>query len=269
MPKNATPPAATVAHEVVNLPIAAIDVGDQQLREIPEDDALAELAYDIQARGLLQPIGVARLDSGRYQLLFGSRRLAACRRLNRPTIEARILDPGTHVVSTALVENLHRTQLTLREETVAVAQLHHDQGRSPEQIAAMLSKTRSWVLRRLAIPGLPVELRDPLLEGRLALGAAEELARIETADLRNWLLNEALHRDLTVSEIREARQHAQQTLETTSAVETAVTAGLNAPPPPQVFIECQACQAKRLPAELAILRVCAAGCETTDAPATN
>ena len=45
------------------------------------DDEVAELAHDIAARGILQPIVVRRAsEAGRYCILFGAKRLRAAKR---------------------------------------------------------------------------------------------------------------------------------------------------------------------------------------------
>lgn len=250
---------------VLYVPLSAIETGPQQLRTDHEIDSIEELALDIQQHGLLQPIGLAPLKHDRFQLLYGSRRLAAHHYLNRATILARIHTYDAPVKALALVENIHRSQLTLDEEVSAVTHLHHTDQRSPEQIASLLSKSRAWVLRRLAIPQLPEDLRTPLLDGRLSLGAAEELARVEDQSSRDWLRSQAESAKLSVPEIRAARETMAQAPPDPQAIEHAVTAGMNAPPPPTVYLECAACHARRPPAELALIRVCSDGCAQPEA----
>ena len=74
--------------------------GQEGLREIPvelvaepppaagsfDEDALAELAESIRARGVLQPIVVRALPGGHYELVAGERRLRAARMAELETV---------------------------------------------------------------------------------------------------------------------------------------------------------------------------------------
>ena len=160
----------------VSLPVELVVVGEQDVRDASLDDGIIELAADIASRGLLQPIGVTPAEGGRYQLRWGKRRLLAHLYLHRSVILARVVD-GVHgdLLGDALAENLHRLNMTLEEECVAVTRMH-DAGRSPEQISALTGKGRQWVLRRLALAGLPDDLKGDTMAGTLAVGSAEALA---------------------------------------------------------------------------------------------
>jgi len=252
-------PTPTALHEI---PLVLIDIGDQQLRADPEDEGVVELAADIAHRGLLQPVGVYETKAGRYQLLFGSRRLAAHKRLRARTIRAQIFDPPEDGIRiTAIVENLHRANLTLKEECDAVTHLHTRENKSPDSIAAQLSKSRQWVLRRLAVDSFHPDCRNAVLDGRLALGSAEIITQLEDDGARNYLLSETLAGRLTTAQV-----HAMaETLRTIPTTEPAVQAGVNVflqnQQTPIVTLECEACRTRRPMAELRIVRVCAEGCE--------
>jgi ParB family chromosome partitioning protein len=253
-------PALAASEQLRQVPLDSIDVGDQLVRDPTGDDELAELAADIARRGLLQPIGVRAPIAGRYQLLWGNRRRLAHLRLGRPTILARIFDDhGAVIKSTALVENLARRQLTLKEEVDGVARLHADEGLSPDQIADLLTRSRSWVLRRLAVPQLPPDLVAEAFEGTVALGTLEAIARLEDPGQRAYVLQHARASGASVVVIREL----VETLRQNPSVAAAVAAGeaqLNTAPHADVYIGCQACNQPRKPEHLVTLRVCADGC---------
>lgn len=264
MPKKPTPPPNfTEQIAAIPLPLDSITIGDQQLRTHQDDDAITELALDIETRGLLQPIGVTEAGPGRFQLLYGSRRLAAYRYLKRSTIPAIIRPPGDTLKAVAIAENIHRAQLTLEEETDAVVYLATGpEPRSTSQIAALLCKSVAWVQRRLSIPQLPPVLRAPLLAGSLSLGAAEELAKIDDSELLGWLASEAARSNLSVAQIRATVELAAQNEEIQRQVAPAVASGAAAAAAPSIYLACESCHTPRQPHQLAIVRVCRDGCAT-------
>jgi len=260
-------------HELSRIPVAAITVGIQQLRSDPHDDALTELALDIQAHGLLQPIGVAPVPEapGQYQLLFGSRRLAAHLILKHDTITARIFrDPDIDVRAVAMRENLHREQMTLQEECNAVAHLHLDQNLSVEQVASRLSVGRHWVLRRLAIPGLPPTIRAAVIDGRVAAAAGERLARLPDADAQGYALQTTIAHSLTVGQVNELCQalEAQYSAPTSDAPDA--TPIYRAAALATVLCgTCELCGTQKPIEAFRMMRVCLADCPAVDGPADD
>lgn len=262
MPKThrtADAPPETPPYVVKNIHVSAIDDTGQGLRYDPNDEGISELALDIERNGLMQPIGVTEKPDGNYQLRWGARRLLAHLRLGRTKILAHIYPHDAEAVKvTAIRENLLRAQLTLQEEVDAVCHLHHVENKSPDQIATLLSKSRSWVIRRLAVPALPDELREPLLAGAISHGVAEEIARHPDEGVRRWVLNQAMQSHATNAEVRSAIEAAlavaPQEGELPSPPQTPTTA------PTRVYLPCEACGQHREPKDLALVRVCRTGC---------
>lgn len=249
------------------IPLALIDIGDQQLRHDPHDDSITELALDIQRHGLLQPIGVRPAAAGRYQLLWGSRRLAAHIRLRLTHIPATIYTNPDHTTrELALVENLQRQQLSLEEECAAVAHLHLTEQRSPDQVAAALGKSRAWVLRRLAIPNLPADLRPHVYDASISIGAAEELAALDDESTRRQLTAEAVQAGWSIHQTRIA---VQIYLEAARASDPATHAQL----PPRdllptltLHVPCALCHQLRDTRDTTLIRICNDGCPPPQPP---
>jgi ParB-like chromosome segregation protein Spo0J len=92
--------------------IDAIRVGRRHRRDMGD---LAGLADSIRQEGLLQPVGV----TDRLELVFGERRLLACRDiLKRKTILARIIDftAGTASIHRGLPGKYHWMVFTRKAE---------------------------------------------------------------------------------------------------------------------------------------------------------
>jgi ParB family chromosome partitioning protein len=241
--KAKTEPTTWLIREIE---IDTIDQGDQLVRDDQNDEDIIELAADIARNGLLQPIGVLALTNGTHQLLWGARRLLAHLRIGRTTIPARIIDDvDTPVRATALRENLLRRALTLQEECHAVSDLHHQEKRSPDTIAHLIGRSRAWVLRRLAVPNLPPDLREPALDGTLALGAAEAIALLDDPATRALVLQNCLASKASVGQVRETVRCLRESPDFGAAV--AAGADHHAHPDhfAPILMACAACGAAR------------------------
>jgi ParB family chromosome partitioning protein len=201
-----------------DLPVVSIQPNPNQPRVHFDEESLAELSASIREIGVLQPILVRPLPGGTYQLIAGERRWRAARRAGLAAIPAIIRstdDLGT--VEKALVENLHRQDLTPLEEAAAYQQLSEDFALTHEQIAARVGKSRSAITNTLRLMSLPASIQHLLADGRLSAGHAkallsspdralqEQLAKL--AAVENWsvrMIEEALRRGLPAASVPEA-----------------------------------------------------------------
>ena len=122
-----------------------------------DEESLAELTASVQQIGVLQPILVRPAESGTgYELIAGERRWRAAGRAGLATIPAVVrTTDDLAAVEQALVENLHRQDLTALEEAAAYQQLVEDFELTHEQIAERVGKSRSAVTNTLRLLGLP------------------------------------------------------------------------------------------------------------------
>lgn len=246
--------------------VDSIDVDHQRMRDILNDDALTELAADIAAHGLMQPIGVHEVGGGRFQLIWGLRRYTAHRQLQREFILARVYDlADTPVKALALCENLHRAQMTLKEECDAVGHLHFERKLSPDQISALVSKGRTWVLSRLSIPGMSGTVRDALLDASISLGAAEAISLLEDESTRALVLQQAIGGRLTVTQVRELVSACRASPQMGEAIEAGVCVAQSQVGPAQIMMACVRCERPRNLEDLQLVRICVDGCITVEA----
>ena len=75
----------------------------------------------------------------------------------------------------ALIENLHRQDLTPLEEAAAYQQLIEDFSLTHEQVASRVGKSRSSVTNMLRLMSLPPSIQALLADGRLSAGHAKAL----------------------------------------------------------------------------------------------
>jgi ParB family chromosome partitioning protein len=132
--------------------------------EFPED-ALDELAADIQQRGLLQPLVVHPADDdGRHQVHFGAKRLRAAIRAGLLKVPVVVRDlPADRYAQVA--ENQKRHGLTPLE-LARFIRAQVDAGDSNATIARQLGMNLTAVAHHLSLLNLPPVLDDALKSGR-------------------------------------------------------------------------------------------------------
>ncbi|WP_324828957.1 ParB/RepB/Spo0J family partition protein [Qipengyuania zhejiangensis] len=184
--------------------LASIPVGN--IRPLPgqprthfNEEALDELASSIAARGVIQPIIVRPLGSGRYELVAGERRWRAAQRARLHEIPAvvRELDQR-EVMALALIENLQREDLNPLEEAKAYQRLADDEGMTQAEIAKLVDKSRSHVANFQRLLALPDDVLAYLAGGALSMGHARALIGNDEASA---LARRAVDEKLSVREI--------------------------------------------------------------------
>jgi ParB family transcriptional regulator, chromosome partitioning protein len=132
--------------------------------EFPEK-SLAELAADIQQRGILQPLVVHPADSdGRHQVHFGAKRLRAAIHAGLREVPVVVRDlPADRYAQVA--ENQKRHGLTPLE-LARFIRAQVDAGDSNATIARQLGMNLTAVAHHLSLLELPPVLDDALKSGR-------------------------------------------------------------------------------------------------------
>jgi ParB family chromosome partitioning protein len=168
---------------LASLPIAEIEPHPEQPRRRFDEAALDELAASIAARGVIQPVIVRRLQSGRYQLVAGERRWRAAQKAQLHEIPALIRDLSERdVKALALIENLQREDLNPIEEARAYHRLAQDEGLTQADIAKMVDKSRSHVANLQRLLALPEPVIALVENGSLSMGHARALIGADDAE---------------------------------------------------------------------------------------
>ena len=176
-----------------------IDPNPRQPRVSFEDDTLAELTASIRQLGVLQPLLVRALPTGRFELIAGERRLRASRAAGRSTVPVVIVDTDERgSLERALVENLHREDLNAIEEAAAYKQLIEDGGLTQEALGEKLGRTRGTISNTLRLLDLPVTVQRLVIEGRLSAGHGRALLGLENPVLQERLAKRVASEELSV-----------------------------------------------------------------------
>lgn len=196
--------APSDAARLEDLPIDAIRPNPHQPRVHFDEESLSELAASIREIGVLQPILVRPRD-GMYELLAGERRWRAARRAGLAVIPAVVKDTDElGSVERALVENLHRQDLTPLEEAAAYQQLIEDFSLTHEQVSNRVGKSRAAVTNTLRLMSLPPSIQHLLADGRLAAGHARALLGTPDRAFQEQLARRAAAEGWSVRAVEEA-----------------------------------------------------------------
>jgi ParB family chromosome partitioning protein len=177
-----TPAHPFSEHSGNHVAIGALVPGKYQPRRIFDENALKELSQSIAQQGLLQPLVVRALGEGRYEILAGERRWRACQMAGLtdiPVIVKTVSDEEALVI--ALVENLQREDLSVLESARAIDQLMKNHALTHQQVADLVSKSRSHVSNQLRLLSLAPAVQLHLEQGRMEMGHARALLMLDEA----------------------------------------------------------------------------------------
>ena len=192
------------------LPLSEIVANTFQPRDHFDEEALVSLSASIRAVGVLQPILVREIDEHSYELIAGERRWRAAKRAGLQTIPAivRPAEDGDSLEQ-ALVENLHREDLSALEEATAYQRLMEEFSMTQEQVATRVGKSRSSVANTLRLLQLPASIQRLLREGQLSAGHARALLGTPDRSFQESLARTIVNEKLSVREVEErVREHS-------------------------------------------------------------
>jgi ParB family transcriptional regulator, chromosome partitioning protein len=208
LPEGGISAETTSGPMFAELPVADIVPNPHQPRVHFDESSLAELASSIAQIGVLQPVLVRPRSSGGYELIAGERRWRAAGRAGLATIPAIVrTSDDLASVEQALVENLHRQDLTALEEAAAYQQLIEDFELTHEQVAERVGKSRSTVTNTLRLLGLPPTVQHLLADGKLSAGHARALLGTPDRALQETLALRAVEEGWTVRTMEDAVRH--------------------------------------------------------------
>jgi ParB family transcriptional regulator, chromosome partitioning protein len=180
-------PGASDETGLVEVPVQAVAPNPRQPRQAFGEEGLEAMARSIQEVGVLQPI-VVRSVNGGYELVAGERRLRAARLAGLATVPAIIrTTDDTESLREALIENIHRQDLSPLEQAAAFQELQDDLGATQEELAERLGHSRSHVANTIRLLQLPADVQTLVAEGSLSAGHARALLSLEDAEAQTTL----------------------------------------------------------------------------------
>lgn len=198
--------------------VSSIKTNPNQPRKIFKEKDLEELSESIKENGIIQPLIVAELDNGQFELVAGERRLRAAKKAGLeqvPVVVKRATDREKMIMS--IIENVQRSDLNCVEEALAYYQLMTEYKLTQEDVAKKLGKERSTVANFLRILNLPRPVIDLLQKEMLSFGHAKILAAVKEREDAIRLANEAVANSWSVRELENALKAKKPLKEKTAA----------------------------------------------------
>ena len=193
-----------------DIAVGSIQPNPNQPRAHFDEEALVELAQSIGELGVLQPILVRPLSDGSFQLIAGERRWRAAKRCGLDTIPCVVrTTDDVASVEQALVENLHRQDLSALEEAAAYLQLLEEFHLTHEELAKKVSKSRAAITNTLRLLQLPAVIQHLLSDGRISAGHARALLGTPDRAYQESLANRVVDEGLSVRTVEELIRNPQ------------------------------------------------------------
>ncbi|HCP62669.1 MAG TPA: chromosome partitioning protein ParB [Actinobacteria bacterium] len=196
-------PGAAQGGGLLEVPVSAIAPNPKQPRtEFPEE-ALGALARSIREVGILQPV-VVRARDGVYELVAGERRLRAARLAGLATIPAIVRETDdTDSLREALIENIHREDLSPLELAAAFQELLEELGVTQETVAERLGFSRAHITNTIRLLSLPSDVQRLLAEDKIQAGHARALLGLPHDEARSLVALRVAAQGLSVRQVEE------------------------------------------------------------------
>ena len=168
--------------EINRLPLTALQAGKYQPRKNMVDASLQELSESIKEQGIMQPLLVRSVASGKYEIIAGERRFRAATMAGLKEVPVLIKQANDQATAAmALIENMQREDLNALEEANGLARLIEEFGYTHDKAAQAVGKSRSAVSNLLRLIQLAKPVQLMLAKGEIDMGHARALLPLEAA----------------------------------------------------------------------------------------
>ena len=156
--------------------------GKYQPRTHMDREALEGLAESIKTQGIVQPILVRELTTGKFEIVAGERRWRAAQIAGLPTVPALVREiADEHALGIGLIENIQREDLNAIEEATGIQRLVDEFKLTHDAAAKAVGRSRSAVSNLLRLLELAKPVQDMVMEAKLDMGHARALLGVGKA----------------------------------------------------------------------------------------
>lgn len=195
---------------VREVPVEEIVVPEDRVRRIVPDPSLHALADSLNRHGMLEPILVrySSTSSGEAEsrriLVAGERRLRAAKLCGWATVPCICIEATqTESAVIAIIENIHREDLNLFEEALAIRSLIALGNMTQETAAKRLSVSQSYIANKLRLLRLSPTEQELILDNALTERHARAALRIPAESERTQVLTVFVERHMNVATAEE------------------------------------------------------------------
>ena len=191
----------TSKEEIIEIDLSELRPNPYQPRKVFKDEALQELANSIKEHGVFQPIIVKKSIKG-YEIIAGERRFRASKMAGLEKVPAIIRDfNDEQMMEIALLENLQRENLNVIEEALAYKSMIEKLGLTQDELSKRVGKSRSHITNILGILRLPKEIQGMIIEGKITMGHARVISKLESPEQMMELATKIVEKKLPVRDL--------------------------------------------------------------------
>lgn len=211
-------PTVTIQHAVEAIALSRLVPSAANVRRVNAAVGISELADSIEAHGLIHNLTVRKGKKGRYEVVAGSRRLAALRLLAKEGRLAGHTDIPCNVrdaesdTELSLAENVQREAMHIVDEILSYRQLA-ESGMAAESIAARFGQSVITVRQRLKLANLSPKVLEVMREDGMGIEQAKALAISDSHDEqeRVWFESPSYNRDPRTLRAMLTSEHVRST----------------------------------------------------------
>ncbi|MDO5388055.1 MAG: ParB/RepB/Spo0J family partition protein [Clostridia bacterium] len=184
-------------NRLVYLPVNKILPNPYQTRTGFDRGSIDVLAKSIKNYGVLQPIGVRLINKKIYELIFGERRLMACKIAGIESIPAIVTEIGDReAAALTIAENMHRKNLHYIETADAVNILNNGFGYNEEEISQILSMGTEDVKKYIELNVFSKEVKNTLIKENIPREKAELLLKTKDSEIHKKIIDKVKEYEL-------------------------------------------------------------------------
>ncbi len=211
-------PTVAIQHVVEAIALNRLVPSAANVRRVNAAVGISELADSIEAHGLIHNLTVRKGKKGKYEVVAGSRRLAALRLLAKEGRLAGHTDIPCNVrdaesdTELSLAENVQREAMHIVDEILSYRQLAED-GMAAESIAARFGQSVITVRQRLKLANLSPKVLEVMREDGMGIEQAKALAISDSHDEqeRVWFDSPSYNRDPRTLRAMLTSEHVRST----------------------------------------------------------
>ncbi|MCX6279796.1 MAG: ParB/RepB/Spo0J family partition protein [Bacteroidetes bacterium] len=184
--------------------IDQIEANPFQPRTHFNENELRELADSIREHGIIQPLTIRKIDSNKYQLISGERRLRASQLAGLTEVPAYIrVANDEQMLEMALVENIQREDLNPIEIAISFQRLLEECRIKQEDLSHKVGKDRTTISNYIRLLKLPNEIQVAVRDNLISNGHARAMINLNDEKAQLVVLKNILEKKSSVRQVEE------------------------------------------------------------------
>jgi len=186
---------------ITKVDISKVEPDPEQPRKTFSEDAINELAASIKEQGIIEPLIVT--DEGdHYEIVGGERRWRAAMQVGLTEVPVVVRKyTKLQKMQVAFIDNEQREDLNDIEKAMQYNRFLTEFDMTQEQVAKMVSKSRSAVANVVRLLNLEEEVQQMIIDKKITSGHARALLAIEDPKLQVEIAKRVVDEQLNVRDI--------------------------------------------------------------------